>query len=153
MRKITRALVLMLVLALTLALFACGGDKCTSHVDADKDAKCDNCGAAVACTECVDADGDGKCDVCGKDVETACTSHVDSNKDAKCDNCGADVPCTECVDDDGDEKCDVCGGAVEPVTVELPLLIDGEPNFHFVLASGKNIDVRRTVEQTVIRTI
>ena len=153
MRKITRALVLMLVLALTLALFACGGDKCTSHVDADKDAKCDNCGAAVACTECVDADGDGKCDVCGKDVETACTSHVDSNKDAKCDNCGAAVACAECVDDDGDEECDVCGSAVEPAVVELPLLIDGEPNFQFVLASGTNIDVRRTVEQTVIRTI
>ena len=150
MKKLTRAFLLILVMALTLALFACGGDKCTSHVDADKDAKCDTCGADVACTECVDADANGKCDVCGKDVEASCTSHVDANKDAKCDNCGADVPCTECVDEDGDEKCDVCGGEVIAVINDI-VLIDGDAQFQFVLAAGIDTDVRKMVEQTIIK--
>lgn len=146
-----KLLLILLVLSLMLALFACGGDKCTSHTDADKDARCDRCGAAVACTECTDADGDGKCDVCAGDVEkTPCTAHVDANKDAACDRCGAAVACTECTDTDGDGKCDVCGG--DTVT-ELPLLINGEPNFQFVLASGIHIDIRRTVEQSIVRSI
>ena len=111
MKRTRKALLLILALTMSLMLFACGGKTCTSHVDANKDTKCDNCGIAVACTTCVDENKDAKCDVCGKDVEKVCTSHVDTDpKDAKCDVCGAAVPCTECVDDNGDEKCDVCGG-------------------------------------------
>ena len=45
---------------------------CTEHVDADKDGKCDECGAEVTVepTDCehVDADGDKKCDKCGEDM-------------------------------------------------------------------------------------
>ena len=49
---------------------SCGGDgddTCTSHVDADKNNKCDNCGAKMS-SKCSheDADEDGKCDKCGK---------------------------------------------------------------------------------------
>ncbi len=48
MKNIKRLLLLMLVLALSLAIVACGGDKtCTEHKDADGDGKCDECGAAV----------------------------------------------------------------------------------------------------------
>ena len=68
MKKLIRVFSLFLALTLTLTLFACGGSECTSHVDANKDAKCDICDAAVACTECVDDDGDEKCDVCGGEV-------------------------------------------------------------------------------------
>ena len=68
MKRLREAFLLILVFALTLALFACGG--CTNHVDeSPRDAKCDNCGAAVACNECVDENKDAECDVCGKDVE------------------------------------------------------------------------------------
>ena len=152
MKKLTKVLMLVLVAALTLALFACGGGECVSHVDADKDAKCDTCGAAVACTECVDADSNGKCDVCGKDVEKVCTSHVDADpKDAKCDVCGAAVACTECVDADGDEKCDTCGGEVTTVINDIVLIENGEAKFQFVLENGIATDVRKMVEQTVIR--
>ena len=40
---------LILTLTLCLALFACGGGEtpCTEHVDADRNGKCDSCGAAV----------------------------------------------------------------------------------------------------------
>lgn len=85
MKKI---LSIVLVMALSLALFACG--ECKNHTDADKDAKCDSCGAAVDCATCVDADPkDTKCDVCGKDI--VCAACVDSDSDAKCDVCGKKV--------------------------------------------------------------
>ncbi len=46
-----------------------GDDKCTSHVDANKDNKCDECGEKML-TKCSheDADEDGKCDKCEKDM-------------------------------------------------------------------------------------
>lgn len=62
--------VLMLV-GVAGALTSCGGggddDKCTSHVDANKDNKCDNCGEKMS-AKCShkDDDEDGKCDKCGK---------------------------------------------------------------------------------------
>ena len=43
-----KLLVILLALTLCFALFACGGDTpCTEHVDADKNGKCDLCGADV----------------------------------------------------------------------------------------------------------
>ena len=65
----------------------------TTHVDSDKDGKCDVCGATM--TEHavhVDSDKDGKCDVCGQTMPTVnCTTHIDRNGDGKCDNCGVNV--------------------------------------------------------------
>ncbi len=46
MKALKRILLILLVLTLTLALFACGG-KCKSHVDEDGDGKCDKCKAEV----------------------------------------------------------------------------------------------------------
>ena len=150
MKRTRKALLLILALTMSLMLFACGGKTCTSHVDANKDTKCDNCGIAVACTTCVDENKDAKCDVCGKDV--ACTTCVDENKDAKCDVCGKDVACSKCVDENADEKCDVCGKDVPLESLsEIVLIENGVPNFQFVLASGINVDVRKMVESTVIR--
>ena len=82
-----RIIAIILTLTLAFALFSCG--ECTEHVDANKDAKCDECGAAVACATCVDENKDAKCDVCGKAV--ACAVCVDADKNGKCDVCGNSV--------------------------------------------------------------
>lgn len=64
--------VLMLV-GVAGAFTSCGdkpGDgKCTSHVDENKDNKCDNCGEKMS-AKCShkDTDKDGKCDKCGKNM-------------------------------------------------------------------------------------
>ena len=112
MKKI---LSLVLVTVLCLALFACGEDVCTNHVDTNpKDAKCDVCGAAVECAKHVDEDpADAECDVCGKKVE--CEEHIDEDPaDAECDICGEYVECEEHIDEDpADTECDVCGEYVE----------------------------------------
>ena len=72
MKKIFSLLLcIALIASCALALASCGDDPCTEHVDTDKDAKCDNCGAAVEpepCTEHTDADGDYLCDDCGAAV-------------------------------------------------------------------------------------
>ncbi len=48
MKNTKRLLFVLLVLTLTLALFACGGgDKCKKHVDEDNDGKCDKCGESI----------------------------------------------------------------------------------------------------------
>lgn len=74
---------------------------CTSHVDANADNKCDNCGATVqsgdpsckhewkpatytdpkTCTKCGATEGS----------PLTCTEHVDENSDQLCDNCGATI--------------------------------------------------------------
>lgn len=59
---------LIFILIFTLiTLFACVGE-CRRHVDADKNAKCDECGALVPCKSCEDLNVDSKCDVCGGEV-------------------------------------------------------------------------------------
>lgn len=67
---------LLVAIAAMLALVSCG--ECETHIDADKDGVCDECGAAVEipapeCTDHVDADGDGVCDTegCNEAVEPA----------------------------------------------------------------------------------
>ena len=62
-----KLLLLILCLTLAFALASCGGG-CTEHVDADKDGKCDECGAEVeiVCTEHKDDDDDVLCDICGE---------------------------------------------------------------------------------------
>lgn len=74
---------------------------CTSHVDANGDNKCDNCGSTVS-------SGDPDCEhewipatytdpkTCSKCGATegsplTCTEHVDENSDNLCDNCGATI--------------------------------------------------------------
>ena len=74
---------------------------CTSHVDANADNKCDNCGATVqsgdpACThEWTPAtyEAPKTCTKCGatEGSPLVCTEHVDENGDSLCDNCGATV--------------------------------------------------------------
>lgn len=148
MKKFSRALVLILALAMTLMLFACGGGECTSHVDASpKNAKCDVCGADVPCTACVDGDKNAKCDVCGGDV--ACAACVDADKNAKCDVCGGDVACAECTDRDGNGKCDVCSKDI--VINDIVLIELGYVNFQFVLADGIDADVKKLVEYDIVK--
>ena len=87
MKKFLALLLAAVMVLTTFALVACNDDPtpnpnqgnnntCTSHVDADTDYKCDNCGAELekpACTEHVDADKNGKCDVCDAEVEAELT--------------------------------------------------------------------------------
>lgn len=129
MKKIYRALFILLTFSMTLLLFSCGGGDCKSHTDADKNAKCDACGADVTCQVCVDGD-----------------------KDAKCDICGGIVACAECVDGDEDTKCDVCGAEMSsPVINDIVLIEKGIANFQFVLAKGIGADTRKMIDYTVIR--
>ena len=148
MKNFLRALVLILALAMTLMLFACGGGECTSHVDTSpKDAKCDTCGADVPCAVCVDGDKNAKCDVCGGEV--ACAACTDADKNAKCDVCGKDVACAECLDVNGDGKCDVCSKDI--VINDIVLIELGYVNFQFVLADGIDADVKKLVEYDIIK--
>ena len=73
-KRIFCLLLAVIMLVGTIGVLAsCGGggddDKCTSHVDANKDNKCDNCGEKMSakCSH-ADADEDGKCDKCGKNM-------------------------------------------------------------------------------------
>lgn len=80
----------------------CGKEPITSeaHADADKNGKCDKCGAEVSTggeehthkyTYTANADGthNGACE-CGKEPITN-EAHADANGDGKCDKCGADT--------------------------------------------------------------
>ena len=72
MKKLPKLLLaILLVLSLSLSICACDvidnifGKDCESHVDADKDGKCDECEAPVETQpECTHSDknDDGKCD-------------------------------------------------------------------------------------------
>lgn len=73
-----------LLLVLTsLTLASCG--KCITHIDANHDGKCDECGEEVKSSH-VDADQNGICDVCEAEI-----SHIDNNDDNICDICGFDL--------------------------------------------------------------
>lgn len=120
-KKIICALLaLVMILGSVSVLAACGDDptpdtptECT-HVDANKDGKCDKCGEKMSTSQTcnhVDANDDLVCDKCGEKIE--CTSHVDKNNDGKCDKCGKSLDHT-CVDKDLDFTCDECGDEVVP---------------------------------------
>ena len=137
MKKISLLVLLAMLLVLVFTATACGDD-CT-HVDADDNGKCDNCGADFedgdtpaddSCKDHKDANNDGICDTegCGKVIDPddsgddECTDHVDNNGDGVCDNEGCEAPVDptpapgpggddECVhvDADDDTVCDECG--------------------------------------------
>ena len=79
-------------------------ENCT---DADKNHKCDNCGATLS--ECADADKDHVCDYCGKTI----SNHEDTDKNHICDLCGKVITNhtggkATCKDK---SVCEVCGKA------------------------------------------
>ena len=90
MKKILLILLCLMLAASCLVMTACGGDDttCTSHVDADSNGKCDNCGATVEvqCTEHVDADNDYLCDTCGAAVLPAGPAQIDVTLTVKDDS-------------------------------------------------------------------
>ena len=79
-----------------------GGDH--THIDADKDHKCDICGKQLSA--CYDNNGDHKCDYCGATL----TDHIDDDGNGYCDTCGEITHTHE--DADGNHVCDVCGEVV-----------------------------------------
>lgn len=93
MKKFLALLLAALMVLSVFALAACDktpdpqpdpGTTCTSHVDANTDYKCDNCGAELekpACTDHVDADKNGKCDNCEAEVEVELTEDEQAAKD------------------------------------------------------------------------
>ena len=96
-----KLLSVLLVLAMMLSLFACGGDPCDVHTDADND---------------------GVCDICMADVKKNCTSHTDADSNGLCDVCSAVISC-EHKDENGDNKCDGCGAAMDSVVVNAALAL------------------------------
>ena len=72
--------------------------------DADKDHRCDVCGAALS--QCADANKDHKCDYCGKII----SNHTDADKDHVCDYCGKTT--SNHTDADKDHVCDYCGKTI-----------------------------------------
>jgi len=84
MKKI---IALLLTLAMVFAFVACS-TPCEAHVDADKD---------------------GKCDECGAEVQVPCETHKDENLDRKCDVCQADVGTPEA---DGGYGVDLINGVL-----------------------------------------
>lgn len=112
-----RVCLILLVLSLSLLLFACGGGQpCDECVDNDLDGLCDECGEEYKSDDdssthrkCYDKNPkDGICDKCGKEVP--CDVCVDvSPKDAECDICAKEVPCVTHTNNNEDTKCDVCG--------------------------------------------
>ncbi len=98
-KRIISALLALVMIVGVIGVLASCGEECTSHVDADQNGKCDNCGADVKvekCDKCVDKNKDGKCDVCKSKMESSgggdeCTEHVDEDGDGECDNCGEEM--------------------------------------------------------------
>ena len=88
----------------------CTVDGCTTGIqtenctDADKNHKCDNCGATLS--ECADTDKDHVCDYCGKTI----SNHEDTDKDHVCDYCGKTISNHE--DTDKNHVCDYCGKTI-----------------------------------------
>ena len=88
----------------------CAVDGCITGIqtencsDADKNHKCDNCGATLG--ECADTDKDHVCDYCGKTI----SNHEDTDKDHVCDYCGKAISNHE--DTDKDHVCDLCGKTI-----------------------------------------
>ena len=152
MKKIRIAsfiLISCLILAVIFSFVSCGEDTCESHVDADKNEVCDNCGVAVPldpkpqCDGHKDADGNAKCDNCGaafsvtppNDDETPddpddsddqqtqpeCTAHKDADGDYKCDNCGVEYGVPPDPEDDG--KTDYSVKVVDGIGNPYPALV------------------------------
>jgi hypothetical protein len=82
------------------ALGIVGGDTGCTHVDANKDHKCDLCGAAMGAH--IDANKDHNCDYgCSEKIG----DHTDADKDHNCDY-GCSEKIGVCEDADLDHKCD-----------------------------------------------
>lgn len=165
--KIKIFALIMAILCLSTVFVSCNDAEtpCTSHVDENKDGKCDVCSAEVKaeCTEHVDADNDGKCDVCGAEVKAECADHVDTDNNGKCDVCGADVSvkitCETHTDVDADGFCDGCGGAivviyekVEPDTEKrVPMIVSAIPDASvtdYVITTIEEIAAVKTLEKS-----
>ena len=67
--------------------------------DANKDGKCDECGAVIG-HACIDENKDHICDICTNTI----SQHTDNPKDHVCDYCGASVG--DCVDANFNHLCD-----------------------------------------------
>ena len=161
MKALKHILTFLLVLSLSLLLFACGqteetpGGECKTHVDKNADGICDTCkkeikqddGGDDKCDEHVDETGDGYCDVCGE-----CYPHVDDDDDNYCDYCGA---CIKHTDEDEDGICDDCEEEIEDKGGNTPsgdgiALIEGEEVlFQIVLGSDITSSIRMNVDDMV----
>ena len=90
-------------------------DYCNKNLcdDANKDHKCDECGAELS--KCADADKNHVCDYC----ETVISACEDLNTDHKCDYCKGEMNMDQHVDadGDGDHVCDYgCGATISEHT-------------------------------------
>ena len=126
------------------------GDQISACYDNNNDHKCDYCGATL--TDHIDDDGNGYCDTCGTITHT----HEDENKDHVCDICGDVVSecedanfdhlCDKCGeylgehrDADGDGLCDYCGQAIDEVVTPLSIKVQ-----------TASVDDPETIVETVV---
>ena len=97
-----------LMLTAALLLVSCG-NKCTSHVDADKNLTCDVCGAKIPCTHEYTNACDARCNICNE--ERTPKPHVyTTDCDSSCNVCGEErIPSSHVYTDESDTDCNVCG--------------------------------------------
>ena len=118
-KSIILVAILIVVLAFSMVLVACGNEDNVSHtcVDGNSDHTCDSCNTIIPCrdndknhncdicnkewTQCFDNNSDHNCEICGKTITTC----RDNNNDHNCDICNEKTPC---IDDNKDHICDLC---------------------------------------------
>lgn len=154
MKKIIFALLaLMLITALGLTFTSCGGDKeCTEHVDANGDAKCDDCDAACdpALHEHSDMNADNKCDGCGTELTPPEHVHKDKDQNYVCDECGDRLPkpTHEHTDANDDNVCDDCGKDIPLDLKDLTVIKTSTHDRIRTVHPGESITYTFTVSST-----
>lgn len=100
-KSILLVAILVIVLAFSMGLIACGDEDNASHtcVDDNSDHTCDSCNTIITC---YDNDKNHNCDICNKEL----TQCFDNNSDHNCEICGNS--CTNCIDNDHNHICEIC---------------------------------------------
>lgn len=119
-KSIILVAILIVVLAFSMVLVACGDEDNVSHtcVDGNSDHTCDSCNTIIPCrdndknhncdicnkewTQCFDNNSDHNCEICGK----RCTNCIDNDNNHVCETCGETI--TTCRDNNNDHNCDIC---------------------------------------------
>lgn len=104
-KSILLVAILVIVLAFSMVLVACGDENNVPHacVDDNSDHTCDSCNTIITC---YDNDKNHNCDICNKEL----TQCFDNNSDHNCEICGNS--CTNCIDNDNNHVCETCGETI-----------------------------------------
>ena len=108
-KNIFRILIMLLSLIAMLSFSSCEEpNDAAGNPTADSESNSGNEKPAdKECTTHIDIDKNKKCDKCGVDFIGDCATHKDSDDDHKCDYCAFVIG--ECRDENVDGICDACG--------------------------------------------